>query len=111
MSKSWAREMELSPGTFGNSPACHVLVDMMNHDVIPTKEKHRVLSFITSTVIREYKAIGSITDPGIRTSIMWRSRDDFVKRINAMPYPQNFVTFLRNVIYHLARKYLNEANV
>lgn len=103
--------MELSPGTFGNTPACHVLVDMMNHNVIPVVEKHRVLSFITATVIREYKGIATITDRGVRTSVMLRSRDDFVERINAMPYHITFLSFLRNVIYGLARKYLREADV
>jgi hypothetical protein len=108
MSRSWSRNIELDPGTFGNTPACHILVDMMNNDVIPVFEKHRVLSFLTATVVREYKGIASIKDHGVRISLMYRSRDAFVKRINLMPYPKTFLSFLRNVVYGMARKYLEE---
>lgn len=109
MSKAWSKDMTLNPGTFGGTVACHVLVDMMNHDVIPIKEKHRVLSFINATVIREYRAIATITDHGVRSSLMFRSRDLFVERINAMPYPKTFLSFFRNVVKGMSRKYLDEA--
>lgn len=109
MSKAWSRDIELDLGTFGKSKACHALADMMNKNVIAVYEKHRVLSFI-STAIHEYKAVATIKHSGVRTTIMYRSRDLFAKRISEMPYPANFLSFMANVNNYLANKYLKEAD-
>lgn len=108
MSKAWSRDMELDPGTFGGSPACHVVVDMMNHNVIPVFEKHRVLSFINSATF-DFKCVADIEHPGVRERIMFMMRDHFYDRIGKMPYPEKFNSLLKNVINHHARRYLKEA--
>lgn len=113
MAKSYKREMLLSPGTFGNSPACHILIDMMNKDLIPTKEKHRVLALITA-IIYEFKAIATIKSSDkqhdVREAVMLRSRDYYSSQVEKMEYPLVFRTHLMNVIHHKCRKFLKEAS-
>ena len=107
MSKAWSRDMELDPGTFGGSPACHVVVDMMNRNVIPAFEKHRVLAFINSAIF-EFKCIADIKRFGVRERVMFMMRDHFYDRISQMPYPEKFNSHLKNVINHHAKRYLKE---
>ena len=106
------KEIVLSPGTFGSSPACHILVDMMNKNMISLKEKHRVLALITA-IIYEFKAISTIKSSDkrhdVREAIMLRSRDYYLERVEKMPYPLIFRTHLMNVIHHKCRKFLKEA--
>lgn len=108
MSKSWSRDMKLSPGTFGGTPACHVLVEMMNNDLIPVREKHRVLSFITDAAY-QFKWISSIKEFPVAERAMTLMRDHLIGRIDNMPYPEKFNSHLKNVIIHHFRRYLEEA--
>lgn len=108
MSLPWSRNMKLDPGTFGGSPACHVLVDMMNNDVIPVQEKHRVLSFINSAIIH-FQALSDIKSYGIRSYAMNLMRDDLFAKIDRMAYPEKFNSHLKNVLTHHLRRYLNGA--
>jgi len=108
MSTPWSRDMELDPGTFGGSPACHILVDMMNHDMIPISEKHRVLSFINSS-IWHFKCLSIIEDYGIKERTMILVKNDMFTKIDLMPYPAKFNSHLKNVITHHFRRYLKEA--
>lgn len=107
MSLPWSRDMKLDPGTFGGSPACHVLVDMMNNNVIPVSEKHRVLAFINS-VILHFQALADIKSYGVRTYAMTLVRDDFYARVDQMPYPAKFNSHLKCVLAHHFRRYLKE---
>jgi len=107
MSLPWSRDMQLDPGTFGGSPACHVLVDMMNKNVIPVQEKHRVLSFISGTILH-FKAISAIKERGIRARVMVLLKNDLFSRIDQMPYPAHFNSYLKNVVNHHFRRYLKE---
>lgn len=108
MSKSFSTNPILNPGTFGGSPACHILVDMMNKDMVTVYQKRKVLAFITS-ICMEMKAIASIEDRGIREKLMTRSRDYYSDRVESMPHPSIFNSLLRNVIYYFSKKYLREA--
>jgi hypothetical protein len=107
MSKAWSRDMQLDPGTFGGSPACHVLVDMMNNNIIPVFEKHRVLSFINRAT-NDFKWISLIPHVGVKNRAMAMMRDSFYERIDKMPYPEKFNSYLKNVITHHFRRYLRE---
>src|SRR5271170_7449106 len=108
MSKAWSKDVVLNPGTFGGTPACHIVVDMMNHDVISVFEKHRVLSFITYCTIA-FKAVADIKHTGFRERFMFMMRDEFYKKIDTMPYPEKFNSFLKNVVNHHCRRNLKEA--
>lgn len=108
MSKPWSRDMKLDPGTFGGSPACHVLVDMMNNNVIPVSEKHRVLSFIGSA-IWHFKSTSIIRDKGVRERVMVLLRNDIYSKIDQMEYPTKFNSHLKNVIAYHFRRFLEEA--
>ena len=108
MSKAWSKDMELDPGTFGGSPACHILVDMMNHNVIPVMEKHRVLSFI-SNVIYHFKELSKVEARGVRIRVMVLMKEDYFAKIDQMPYPAKFNSYLRNVVAYYFRRYLKEA--
>lgn len=105
MSKPWSRDMELDSGTFGGSPACHVLVDMMNKNIIPVTEKHRVLSFINDA-IWQFKCIATIQDYSAKERSMVLMREDLFKRIDQMSYPDKFKSHLKCVITHHFRRYL-----
>lgn len=101
----WRTDIVIDPGTFGNSKACHCLVDMMNDNVISVYEKHRVLAFITNAT-HHFRGVSHIPHKGIReaTNKMWL--DLFLNRIDERSYPAKFTTFYKNVIYYLSRKYL-----
>src|SRR5574339_118432 len=100
MSKAWSKDMVLDPGTFGNSRACHILVDMMNQNMIPIFEKHRVLTTITSAT-HHFNSIGDIQDRGVRNQVMYMMRDRYWNLIEKMDYPPKFISFYRNVINYL----------
>jgi hypothetical protein len=105
MAKAWSKDMVLDSGTFGGTRACHVLVDMMNNNVISVFEKHRVLSFIQNA-IHHFNNVATIEDLGVRNYTMSLIKRDFLNRINDMPYPPKFNSFLRNVVCHHSRRAL-----
>lgn len=107
MSKAWSKDMKLDAGTFGGSPACHILVDMMNNNLIAVSEKHRILSFITSA-IWHFKCLSVVGDYGVKERALVLMRDDLYDRIDKMPYPEKFNSHLKNVINHHFRRYLKE---
>ncbi len=107
MSKAWSKDMKLDPGTFGGSPACHILVDMMNNNLIPVAEKHRVLSFINDATY-QFKWLSTVQEYGVKERSMVLMRDDLFNRIDKMPYPAKFNSHLKNVITHHFRRYLKE---
>ena len=107
MSKAWSKDMKLDRGTFGGSPACHVLVDMMNNDVIPIAEKHRVLSFINDATY-QFKWLSTVQEYRVKERSMTLMRNDLFSRIDKMPYPTKFNSHLKNVITHHFRRFLKE---
>lgn len=107
MSKAWSKDMTLDSGTFGGSPACHILVDMMNNNVISVAEKHRVLSFINDATY-QFKWLSTVKDYGVKERAMVLMRDHLLARVDHMPYPPKFNSHLKNVITHHFRRYLKE---
>ena len=105
MAKAWSKNIILDPGTFGGTKACHVLVEMMNQDVIPVFEKHRVLSFINKAIYA-FNSVSSITDSGIRYKAMVMMKDHYLNRVDQMNYPIKFLQFLKNVLSHHSRRAL-----
>lgn len=105
MAKAWSKDLKLDPYTFGNSKACEVLADMMNKGMIPVFEKHRVLSFITGAS-RVFKEISSIENKGVGFLVSDLYRQSLISKIDQMPYPLKFKTYLKNVINHIYKKYL-----
>jgi len=108
MSKAWSKDIWVDPGTFGGSPACHVIADMMNKNVISVYEKHRVLSFITDAIY-QFKWTSSIKDKAVRERAMNLMRNDLLSRIDKMDYQPKFLSYLRNVIAYHYRRFLEEA--
>ena len=108
MSKAWSKDMVLDSGTFGGSPACHILVDMMNNNLISVAEKHRVLSFINDATY-QFKWLSTVKDYGVKERSMTLMRDHLLSRVDLMPYPPKFNSHLKNVITHHFRRYLKEA--
>lgn len=82
-SYQWANEMSsarsknifLTPNTIGNSLAAIHLMDMLNQDIIPVIEKHRLLSIFNSISIG-FKKISKIEDVSFRYAIlnMWKEK-------------------------------------
>jgi hypothetical protein len=105
MSKPRSKDMKLDPGTFGGSPACHVLTDMMNNNLIPIVEKHRVLAFINKATY-QFKWISTIQECNVKARVMLLEREDLYNRITKMSYPDKFLDFLQNVINHHYNRYL-----
>ena len=108
MSKAWSKDIWVDPGTFGASPACHIIADMMNKDIVSVFEKHRVLSFINDA-IHQFKWISTIEDTGVKERAMILMRDDLFARIDKMTYPPKFLSHLKNVIAYHFRRFLKEA--
>lgn len=105
MAKAFSKDMKLDLGTFGGTKACHILVEMMNQDVIPVFEKHRVLSFIADATLK-FNGVATITTQSIRHQAMCLMKDYYLNRIGGMSYPEKFKSFLRNVINHHSRRAL-----
>lgn len=108
MSLPVSRDMELDPGTFGGSPACHVLVDMLNKGVVSVRDKHKILSFITKATYN-FKCLSALEDKSVRIRSMTLVKDDILSNVDKMPYSDKFKSYLKNVIYHHFRRYLREA--
>lgn len=108
MGKAFTKNIEkLDPDTFGNSKACHVLVDLMNQNMINTPQKHRVLSFITSAT-SSFRNLRYIPDAGVRERIMTIMWGYYLTRIQEMLYPPKFISYLENVIFSIFRKNLEQ---
>lgn len=108
MAKAFSRDMKLDLGTFGGTKACHILVDMMNKDVIPIREKHRVLAFINDATLK-FNGVATIATESIRHQAMCLMKEFYIGRIESMPYPEKFKSYLRNVINHHSRRALKGA--
>ena len=109
MSKPWSKDMKLDPGTFGGSPACKVLVQMMNNNIIPIGDKHRVLSFINDAIY-QFKWLSSISEYRVVERSMTLMRNYLDGQAAIMPYPWPFNSHLRNVISYHHKRYLGLAN-
>lgn len=111
MSRPWTKDIKLERGTFGSSKACHTLVDMMNDGKINFYEKHRVLSFIDrSTVFAN--SIAKIPEIGVRRHMLISARDEFLARVDIEPmnkYPEEFKSFLRNVVNYIFNRALERS--
>jgi hypothetical protein len=107
MSRSWSREMTLNPGTFGGSPACHILVDMLNANVVKTFDKHRILRFINNSTWY-FKCLSAISDSGVKMHAMTLMRDEFYSKIDLWTYPEKVKSLTKNVVNHHYRRYLKE---
>jgi hypothetical protein len=110
MSKTYSKDVVLDPGTFGGTKACHVLAEMMNQNVISVFDKHKVLSFINK-VIYDFNAIATITYSGVRGRSMMLMKDHYIVRAEQMPYPEKFISFMKNVINHHARRALKYQSI
>ena len=108
MGKSFSRDMVLNPGTFGGTPACHILVDILNANVVRVGDKHRILSFIT-TATYNFKWLSVIPQEGVKYRAMTLMRDEFYSRIDTWTYPEKVKSLTKNVVNHHYRRYLKEA--
>ena len=106
MSKAWSKDVVVDPGTFGGTRACHVLAEMMNHNVIPVFEKHRVLSFLNDATV-QFKWITTIPFKPVRERSMILMLEDLLDRIEAMDYSPKFKSYMANVVHHMYRKNLD----
>ena len=97
MSVAWSKNLVLSSNTMGSSLAAYHLVDMLNQDVIPTYEKHRLLSFFNKTMIGLKKLL-KIEDPAFRAYIvnMWKERQ--FKLIDSQNWDTKVKSYFKNVI-------------
>lgn len=98
----------MNPGTFGGSPACHILVDMLNANMVPPFEKRRVLAFIGSATFN-FKWLSIIPQLGVKYRAMTLLRNEFYARIDLWTYSEKVKSLTKNVINHHYRKYLKEA--
>ena len=105
MSKAWSRDVWVDPHTFGGTRACEVLADMLNNDVVPIYEKHRILAFITDATV-QFKYIGCIPIASVRERSMTLMREDLFKRIDNYEYGAKVKSYIKNVIAHHYRKNL-----
>ena len=105
MSKAWSRDVWVDPHTFGGTKACEVLADMLNHDVVPIYEKHRILAFITDATI-QFKYISYIPHSSVRERSMTLMKEDLFRRIENMEYSTKVKSYIQNVISHHYRKNL-----
>lgn len=103
MSTAWSKNIILDPGTFGGTPACHILVEMMNRDEIPVYEKHRVLSFLTDCNL-QFKWVATIK----HKPVMERTMNLVLKQLSfnasEFAYHDKFISYMQNVIRHMYRK-------
>lgn len=98
----------LSPGTFGGTPASHILVSMLNANVIPPSEKHRVLNLIGSATYN-FKWLSVVPEWGVKYRAMTAMRQEFNARVDQWTYPELIKSLTKNVISHHYRRYLKEA--
>jgi hypothetical protein len=108
MGKAFSRDMVLDPGTFGGSPACHILVDMMNAGAVRVGDKHKLLSFIVSATYN-FKWLSIIPEEGVKWRAMTLLRDELYSRIDQWDYNPKVKSLTKNVINHHYRRYLKEA--
>lgn len=109
MSTPYSKDVKLDPGTFGASPACHVLVDMMNKNFIAIGDKHKVLSFVNDANT-QMKWISTISYKPAMERALSLLREDLITRASQMPYEAKFKTYLKNVICYFYKKTLRTWN-
>lgn len=108
--KSLDPNRKIDAGTFGKTPACHALVDMMNRDLIATAQKPKVLNLIEKISI-EFREIASIKNASVRETLLHRSKDYYVDRIDKMPCPERFLSLMKNVVHYLCTKNLKASSL
>ncbi len=84
---------------------------MMNDGKIDFYEKHRVLSFINRSTLFA-NGVAQIPDAGVRHHMLISARDEFLARVDIEPmnkYPEEFKSFLRNVVNYIFNRALERA--
>jgi len=89
--------MILLPNTIGNSLAAYYLIDMLNENMIPAYEKHRLLSIFNSTIIG-LKKIMKIDDPGFRARIVHMWKENQFALIDSQTWNPKIKSYFKNVI-------------
>jgi len=107
MSKAWTKDIYVDPGTFGGSRACHVLADMLNNNVIPIYEKHRVLAFLNRVNI-VFINLSDIPDRKIRIQSFEMWKKELLNQVSLFNYPTKIKSYMSNVLLHSYRKNLGE---
>lgn len=103
------KDMIIEPHTFGGTKACEVLADLMNQNIISSREKHRTLSFINKAS-RMYNGACQIVDKNTRYSVIHLISKDLSNKISVMSYPYKYISYLKNVIAHYHRRALERVN-
>jgi hypothetical protein len=105
MSKAWSKDLHLKPNTLGKTKSCQTLVGMMNENIISSRDKHKVLSFINEMVER-YRVLSLIKNSKVKAYTFEVIRKNVSNLIELMPYDEKFVSYLKNVNVYYFRKYL-----
>lgn len=105
MSKAWSKDIWVDPHTFGGTKACEVLADMLNQNVVPPYEKHRILSFLND-ITQQFKYTAYIPLDSVRVRAMLLLKDDIFRRIDRMTYSPKIKSYLKNIASHHYRKNL-----
>jgi hypothetical protein len=104
MSSARSKNIFLTPNTIGNSLAAIHLMDMLNQDIIPVVEKHRLLSIFNSISIA-FKKISKIEDVSFRYAIlnMWKEKQFTV--VDSQNWDPKVKTYFKNIVNAHVKKY------
>jgi hypothetical protein len=104
MSSARSKNIFLTPNTIGNSLAAIHLMDMLNQDIIPVIEKHRLLSIFNSISIG-FKKISKIEDVSFRYAIlnMWKEKQFTV--VDSQNWDPKVKTYFKNIVNAHVKKY------
>ena len=105
MSKAWSKDLNLKLDTFGKTKACQALADMMNKNIIPSYDKHKVLSFINE-MIERYQVLSSIKNSKVKNYTFDIISKNTTSLNELMPYDEKFISYLKNVNVYYFRLYL-----
>jgi hypothetical protein len=109
MSKvSLAKEIWIDPHTFGGSPACEVLADLLNQNVVSLGEKHKILRFLNNITHRVNDV--ALLAKSSREFTMKLVKAHYLNKVNDKDYPIVIKTHLHNVIHYMCHKALEEAD-
>lgn len=104
MSSSWGKDFLVHPNELGGSQAAIVLADLLNSNKIEVREKHRLMSFYTSTIL-ECNEIFVIQSKGLLTKILSLWKQDKFAYIVKQGWDAKVKSFLQNIItYHVRTK-------
>jgi hypothetical protein len=98
--------LSISIDAFGPTEVCRTLANMINDNVISSKEARKVLA-LSNKMTFTFRQLANIPNNNVRNLMFDLFREWTIKKVNKWELPDLFSSYFKNVIHYWYSTYLN----